>query len=639
MAALTIPTIFSAIDKMTAPLRKMTGGVHNFAVAMETGIARGERAFRKLTPVLGSAAKQFLSFASTAAIAGAIVSGVHFSIQSLKDYETAVASFRTIVSDATDTEFEAYKKQIASVATTTKRSTIEVAQSFEMIAGLNERFAETAEGLGAVSKAAIVLSRASGDELGVAAQNLVGIMNQFSMQATEADRAINVLAAGQAVGAANITQTSEAFKNFGSVAAGANITLEESVGLVQTLGKFSLFGAEAGTKLRGSVLKLQQAGVGYASGQFNINDALAEAKAKLDRLSTAKQKDAYLTKIFGAENITAGRILIENIELYKGFAKSVTGTTEAHKAAEINSQTLTVAIQELKNTWINMITTSDKAGSALETVKSVVGFLARNMDTIVSLGSKVLIFFVAWKALLITSKVALFAFNVVSGVTIALQGKSAFYVSANTIAYKAFRVAVLAGTAAQWLLNAALTANPIGVIIMAIAGLIALVVVMIEKWNEWGAAMAFLLGPIGWVVSLIQSFRRNWDMIKKSFAEGGILEGLKAIGKTLLDAVLQPLQQILEIVARVTGFEWADNAAKNLAKFREDLGVNVTTDESGEPLKPVNPEKEKQEALVMRQENTTNANVNLNINDPNNRVTPQVEGAGVNIKTTSTQGF
>lgn len=637
--ALTLPTIFKAIDQMTAPMRKMQGGVHNLAASMEVGLARGERAFRRLTPALSEASKQFLSFASTAAIAGAIVSGVHFSIQSLKDYETAVASFRTIVSDATDTEFEAYKKQIASVATTTKRSTIEVAQSFEMIAGLNEKFAETAEGLGLVSKAAITLSRASGDELGVAAQNLVGIMNQFSMEATEADRAINVLAAGQAVGAANISQTSEAFKNFGSVAAGANITLEESVGLVQTLGKFSLFGAEAGTKLRGSVLKLQQAGVGYASGQFNINDALTEARAKMDRLSTAKQKDAYLTKIFGAENITAGRILLENIDLFQDFTKSVTGTTEAQKAASINSQTLTVAIQEMKNAWVNMITTSDRAGSALTTVKTVVQFVGDNLETIVSIGSKVLLFFITWKAIMIATKVALAAYNIVLGITGALSGTASVAIGKSSIAMKAYAMTTKIATAAQWLWNAAMSANPIGLIIAGVILLIGLVVLIVRKWNDWGAALSILLGPLRLVISMIQSFRRNWDMIKKSFSEGGIVEGLKAIGKTLLDAVLMPIQQVLEVIGKLPGKmgELARTGAQKIADFREDMGVNVTSDESGNPFEPMvfNPEKAKQDAFVMRNE----SNVNLNINDPENRVSTEVQGAGVTVRTTSTQGF
>jgi len=133
--------------------------------------------------------------------------------------------------------------------------------------------------------------------------------------------------------------------------------------------------------------------------------------------------------------------------------------------------------------------------------------------------------------------------------------------------------------AAQWLLNAAMTANPIGLIIVAVAALIALVYLIIQKWKEWGSIISLFLGPLGLIISMIQSFVRNWDMIKESFSEGGIIEGIKAIGRTLLDAILEPLQSIMELIAKFTGFEWASDAANNVKKFRERLGVNTSKDD------------------------------------------------------------
>jgi TP901 family phage tail tape measure protein len=654
MTALKVPTIFSVIDKVSGVMRTMKGSVQSFANTLEIGAARGERWFRKLTPTLSEAAKQFLSFASSAAIAGAIIAGISFSITSIKNYESALQSFRTIVSDLTDKEFSAYQNKINQVAKDTKKSSIDVAQSFEKIAGLNAEFAKTSEGIGAVSKASITLSKASGAELGQSAENLVGIMNQFSLAATEADRTINVLAAGQAVGAANINQTAEAFVNFGSVAAGANITLEESVGLIQTLGKFSIFGAEAGTKLRGSLLRLQKSGVGYASGQFSINDALAEAKSKLDKLHTAKQKDAYLNKLFGAENIATGRTLLSNIDLYKKFTEGVTGTNEAQKAAVINSNTLNVKLDEMKNRWINIITSSDKATSALSTAKNVIGFLTDNMETIISVGSKVLLFFAAWKILLIATRIALIGYNVVLGITGALSGTASVAIGANAIALGAYKTALAIATAAQWALNVALTANPIGLVIVAIAALIGIVTLVISKWNEWGGAVSLFLGPLGFVVSLIQSFRRNWDMVKESFKSGGILGGLKAIGKVILDAVLMPIQQVASIIADLTGAQWAKNAVKAIAFTRNSLGVNTKEDESGKrfdeaesvndgsvdwgskyPL--INPDAARQDSMrELYRESTNHARVQIDVNDPRKMLTPKTDSEFVKINTSST---
>jgi TP901 family phage tail tape measure protein len=638
MAAFTIPTIYSAIDKFTAPIRKMAGAHASFAGALERSAAHGERWFRKLTPALSETTKQFFSFASAAAIAGAVLGGINFTARQIIEYEDALASFRTIVG-GTNEEFAKYEQAALRVGKANKVSAVEVTKSFETIAGLNAEFAKTPASIEAVANANIILSKASRMSLDESAANMVGIMNQFGLAAEESNRVINVLAAGQAVGAANISQTSEAFKNFGSVAKGANITLEQSVGLIQTLGKFSVFGAEAGTKLRGSVLKLQQAGLGYKSGQFQINDALEEARKKVDKLATSKQKDAAILKMFGAENISTGKILLNNVALFDQYTKGVTATDEAQKAAALNSGTFTAKLKALTATWTNMVLSSDQATSSLSSANKVIDFLIVNLGTIVTWGVRILLFFAAWKVILIATKVALVAYNIVIGITGALMGTASVAIGKSSIALGAYKIVLGLVTAAQWAWNVAMAANPIGLIIVGIGILIGVVAAIIYKWNEWGAVVSAFLGPLGLVISLIQSFRRNWDMISEAFSKGGILAGLKAIGKTIIDAVLMPMQKVAELLASLTGFDVYKNAAKSIEATRKAMGVNVTTDESGEALAPkpiVNPEASKQDAMVQRMESTNNARVDMHINDPGNRVKAESSSPLVNIFTSST---
>ena len=641
MAALTVPTIFTAIDKFTAPLRAMTQASQTFATKTQLAVAQADRAFNKLTPAISGAMKEFMSFASVAAVSGAVLAGVAFSTKSIMDYEDAVASFRTIVSDATDNEFQAFKAQIADVAKVTNRSTIEVANSFQNIAGLNAEFAKTAEGLGAVSQAAITLAKASGDELGASADSLVGIMNQFGMSALEADRAINVLAAGQAVGAATITQTAESFKNFGSTANGANISLEQSVGLIQTLGKFMINGAEAGTKLRGAVSKLQEANVGYASGQFNINDALVEAKAQIDKLATAQEKDAAISKMFGLENKNAGQILLNNIDTYKGFTDAVTGTTEAQKAAAINSNTLSNRLDELSNAWVNMLTSSEQTASSLNTVKSAIGFVTDNLDAIVGVIGTAIAVMVAWKTAILLTKGALVVYNAIANAIFLVD------MVKYTATTQGLTVAQAALAIAQGELNTIMAANPMGLMVIGIAALIAVVVVAISYWNQFGAALiavgsiiAAVFSPalalFGLVLSIIMSIYHNWTNIVEAFKGGGIIEGVKMIGKVLLDAVLNPLQQIISLIAKVTGFDWAANAAKGLENFRADMGVNVA---QSEPVAAVNPKQAEQDAMVSRMETVSKQNVAIDIKDQTGRAAVSNSGGAVPINLTSTQAW
>lgn len=121
--------------------------------------------------------------------------------------------------------------------------------------------------------------------------------------------------------------------------------------------------------------------------------------------------------------------------------------------------------------------------------------------------------------------------------------------------------------------NAMLLANPVGLVVAAIAALVAIVVVVTRHYEEWGAAMTIVLGPLGMVINLVKSFQRNWDSITKAFKEEGIVSGIKKIGVAILDSVLMPMQQLVEIVAEFTGAEWAKKAADNILEFRNHIGA------------------------------------------------------------------
>jgi hypothetical protein len=129
-------------------------------------------------------------------------------------------------------------------------------------------------------------------------------------------------------------------------------------------------------------------------------------------------------------------------------------------------------------------------------------------------------------------------------------------------------------TAKQWLLNIALNANPIGLVVLAIAALVGLVTIIITKYDEWGASLALLTGPFGLIINLIQSFRRHWDSIKQAFTDGGIIAGLKRIGIVMLDALLMPIQQLLGLIAKIPGMgKLAGGASDWIQKTRENLSL------------------------------------------------------------------
>lgn len=646
MSAFVIPSIFTAVDKFTNPVKGMGRSVEAFASKTDMVVTKGERLFRKMVPGLNDLQKQFLSMVGTAALAGAVIGGIGFSVRSVVDYEKSLASLSSITG-VTGEAFKPFKAQVLSVAKDTSKSAIEVAKAFEIVGSAKSDLLGNADALGMVTAAAITLSKASGDDLAASAANVTGVMNQFNLGANDATRAINVLAAGSVVGAANISQVNESMSNFGAVAASANISIEQSVALVETLSQKSIFGAEAGTKLRGAVLKLQQAGVGYKSGQFQINDALEEARKKIDNLKTAKQKDAAVLKMFGAENITTGKILLDNIKTFEQFTKGVTGTTTAYDQATINSDTLSNKLEELKAAWVNMLVGSNGATKGLTNVKGAIDFVIKNLDTIVTWGVRVVEFFVAWKAIMIATRVGLVAYNVALGIYNAITRTSTVYTSAQTVASAAQATTTGIMTAAQWALNAAMSANPIGLVVLAIAALVAAVMAIIshyrvleEIYNKASASAK---------VTAIQKETKAVNELSAAYQKQGMTKAaadkmatqqevakLGKVQKVLAKQFMSDRQEFMDATATPWGavgqFFSGDEKLKNLQTSAGALGAAT---EAKKQL--LNPAQATQQGLANTLESTNNAKVDINIKDNSGKA--DVTGSGqdfLNIKTTST---
>lgn len=291
------------------------------------------------------------AFGITAGIAG-IVAGIGSVVKKSMEFEKALSSLRAITGVSAK-EMGFFKNAALSMSGSTMKSATEIVKAFELVGSKAPELLKNKEALASVTEEAIRLSEASGGTLGLeeSVGAVTAAMNTFGISALEAGRIANVFAAGSKEGSAEVAGLAEAFKNVGTVADGANMSLEETVAMLEVLGEKSIYGAEAGTKMRGSILKLQQAGKGYASGQFNLRDALIEVNKELDKQGTALEKDALRAKYFGAENITVGSIMVANVDKFDSLTKAVSGTTTAVEQQAIQNDNLSGSVDKLGNSW------------------------------------------------------------------------------------------------------------------------------------------------------------------------------------------------------------------------------------------------------------------------------------------------
>lgn len=163
-------------------------------------------------------------------------------------------------------------------------------------------------------------------------------------------------------------------------------------------------------------------------------------------------------------------------------------------------------------------------------------------------------------------------------------------------------LAIKIWTGAQWLLNIALNANPIGAIIMAIVALIAVVTAVTTQYHKWGAAVTFLLGPLGMIINIVMTIKRYWNDIVQAFQGDGIIAGLKRIGVMLLDMLLYPVQQLLELLSHIPGLgDLANTGAMVIKGLRMKMGA-------------INPETETPETKEDTDTNSTMEDLTTKVN-------------------------
>lgn len=126
------------------------------------------------------------------------------------------------------------------------------------------------------------------------------------------------------------------------------------------------------------------------------------------------------------------------------------------------------------------------------------------------------------------------------------QGRQAIATVASTVAQKAAAAASKAWAAAQWILNAALSANPIGLVVIAVAALVAAFVIAYKKSETFRNIVQGALRAVG---AAAQAFGRIFGAGLKAAANvasnvwAGIKRGASALAsglKTYASAISAP---------------------------------------------------------------------------------------------------
>lgn len=141
----------------------------------------------------------------------------------------------------------------------------------------------------------------------------------------------------------------------------------------------------------------------------------------------------------------------------------------------------------------------------------------------------------------------------IQGFAIAIGVLAGAILAYNSIT-KAIAIAQGIATAAQWAWNVAVSANPIGLIVLAVAALIAIIVALVMNWDTvkevaiavWdavlGAIQTFWDWLVGWGTELVEWFQGVWNMF---------VEANQIVWDAIVSAVTTHVEMVQDIIATI----------------------------------------------------------------------------------------
>lgn len=159
---------------------------------------------------------------------------------------------------------------------------------------------------------------------------------------------------------------------------------------------------------------------------------------------------------------------------------------------------------------------------------------------------------------------------------------------AHKIALYATEIATKAWTAAQWLLNIALDANPIGIVILLVGALIAVIVLIATHTQElsdtfsstWDTITKWVVGSIQTINAWLQGFITTMENVAKD-AVAGFINGFADFGNKLMNAVAEPITNAVDWVKDKLGIHSPSTVTHEIGSNFGQGFANGITDTTG----------------------------------------------------------
>lgn len=314
--------------------------------AVDASVGQFQRNVGNYTGALDTFRTGVTNILGAAGIGVGLSQGISILKDSVNEFAKLEKSLKNLqaITGVSNKDLEFFSKNAEELGINVKGGAVAVVEAYKLIGSAKPELLENKDALNEVTKAAILLSQASGLELPQAATQLTQALNSFNAPAEDAGKFVNILSAASKLGAKEIPFVAEALSKFGGVAKSAGVSIEDSAAAIEILGAKIPQAETVGTNLRGIFIKLQTEAA--KSGR-----EFKGLGGELDLLAPRVNDIGYLTKTFGEQNLLAIQTLIQERDALDKFTEGITDTNAALEQAAINTDTYAQKQLRLENTF------------------------------------------------------------------------------------------------------------------------------------------------------------------------------------------------------------------------------------------------------------------------------------------------
>jgi TP901 family phage tail tape measure protein len=516
----SVETIFKAVDKLTAPVSRMQNSIGKFTRSASDGLGRLNRRFSKVSDGIKKVGRNMLIGA--AVIGGAMISVVATGAQFEQSIVNASAKFPEGVKRGTDA-FKALEDAARKTGSTTEFTASQSAEAlnFLAMAGFN------AENAIAALPGVVDLATASTLDLGRAtdiASDTLGAFNLMSEDSAQLgknlQRVNDVIAKTATSANTSVEELFEAISQAGPVAVTAGASLETFAALVGTLGSSSIKGGRAGTTLKNVFLSLAAPGTEAAKilkklkvetrdadgNLLDIVDTLGSLNTSLDGLGTGARSEV-LEGLFGKIPIAGVNVLLAaGTEQLKTYRRAIEGADGANRVmAETMRDTVQGRLNGLKSAieGVSVSLFSMNNEHMSKAIDGLTELVRVNEEVVASTISEFLLKIVNNFELIVTR---------IKQIAI---GLAVFY---------ALNLVLQTFIGIMTAVNLVMAMNPIGLIVLGVAALVAAFVSLVvyideisEGFENLHPIIEFVLTPLHMMIKAIKFIKDNIGVLSVAY--------------------------------------------------------------------------------------------------------------------------